>query len=208
MKHNLTLYHYWRSSCSWRVRWALAVKKQSYEAVAVNLLKGEQQSPEYLAKNPLGFVPCLAVDGQPLGESLAILEWIEESYPTPALLPKDSLARARTRQLCNIIVAGTQPLQNLSVQKYYCPDETKRLEDGRHWIKRGLTSYEKLLETTSGKFSVGDEVTMADLCLIPQCYNALRYELSLDLFPRAKAIYERCRELPECKAAEPVNPEV
>ena len=207
MKHNLTLYHYWRSSCSWRVRWALEIKKQSYQAVPVNLLKGEQNSPEYLKKNPLGFVPCLVVDQTSLGESLAILEWIEETYPNPPLLPSDSLSRAKVRQLCNIIVAGTQPLQNLSVQKYYCPDETKRMEDGRYWIKRGLSSFEKILESSSGTYCVGDTLTMADLCLIPQCYNALRYELNLDLFPRAKTIYEFCRTLPECKKAEPVNPE-
>lgn len=207
MKNEITLYHYWRSSCSWRVRWALAIKKVEYRAVAVNLLKAEQQSTEYLKKNPLGFVPCLEVNGNFLCESLAILEWIEEQYPTPMLLPKDPMARARARQIAQMVVSGIQPLQNLSVQKYYCPDEEKRMHDGRHWIKRGFQSIEKLLKTTAGEFCVGDTVSFADLCLIPQCYNAERYELPLSQFPKINEIYVRARKLTECRASEPVSPE-
>lgn len=207
MKHHLILYHYWRSSCSWRVRWALAIKGVKYESVHVNLLKGEQNTAQYLKRNPLGFVPCLEVDGVALGESLAILEWIDENYPHPALLPKDGIERAKVRQLALMIVAGIQPLQNLAVQKYYCPDEKKKVEDARYWIKRGLTAYEDVIEDSVGKYSFGDSVTMADLCLIPQCYNAERFDLDLAQFPRIQKIYQLCRETKECKASEPVNPE-
>lgn len=207
MKDSLTLYHYWRSSCSWRVRWALAIKGVGYQPVHINLLKGEQTSPQFLEKNPMGTVPALHVGGKILGESLAILEWIEENYPTPALFPEDSFDRALARQLSLIIVAGTQPLQNLSVQKYYCPDDKKKAEDGRHWIGRGLKAYEKLVAKSHGLYSLGDTVTVADLCLIPQCYNAERFEYSLSQVPIIREIYQRCRELPECKAAEPVNPD-
>lgn len=207
MNENLTLYHYWRSSCSWRVRWALAAKKIEYKAIAVNLLKSEQSAPEFLKRNAMGTVPTLLVGDKPLGESLAIIEWLEETYPTPNLLPKDPIQRAIVRQLSLLIVAGTQPLQNLSVQKYYCPDEKKRMEDGRHWIGRGLKAYEKLVASHHGKFSVGDSVTLADLCLVPQCYNAERFEFDLKSVPIVEQIYRRCRELPDCKASEPVNPE-
>ncbi len=206
MKNELTLYHYWRSSCSWRVRWALAIKKVEYKLIAVDLLKAEHQSTEYLKKSPLGFVPCLEVNGTPLVESLAILEWIEETYPTPALLPADPILRARARQLSMMIVSGIQPLQNLSVQKYYCPDDKKRMEDGRYWIKRGFDSIEKVLAKTAGDFCIGNSITFADLCLIPQCYNADRFELPISQFPKINEIYVRARKLAECKASEPVSP--
>lgn len=207
MKNELTLYHYWRSSCSWRVRWALAIKKIPYQSVTVNLLKNEQHSSEYLKKNPLGFVPCLDVGGTVLGESLSILEWIEETYPTPSLLPEDPLLRARARQLSLMVISGIQPLQNLTVQKYYCPDEKKRMEDGKYWITRGLASIETILKNTAGNYCIGEDLTFADLCLIPQCYNAERFEVPLTQFPKINEIYMRCRKLPECKASEPVNPE-
>src|SRR4051794_6007250 len=106
MKHHLILYHYWRSSCSWRVRWALAIKGVKYESAHVNLLKNEQSTPQYRKKNPLGFVPCLEADGVAMGESLAIMEWIEENYPTPPLLPHDTFQRQKVRQLSLMIVAG------------------------------------------------------------------------------------------------------
>nr|HPH29885.1 glutathione S-transferase N-terminal domain-containing protein [Pseudomonadota bacterium] len=118
-----TLYHYWRSSSSWRVRWALMLKGVDFEAVAVNLLRGEQQAADYVAKNPQGLVPLLTVPTGAggvvqLSESMAILEYLEEVYPQPALLPVDALGRARVRQLSQVIVADTQPLQNLSVLRH------------------------------------------------------------------------------------------
>ena len=202
----LTLYHYWRSSCSWRVRWALEIKKVPYRSIAINLLKNEQNSAEYLKKNPLGFVPALDTGKVILGESLAILEWIEEKFPSPALLPSNPDERAIVRQLALIIIAGTQPMQNLSVQKYYTTDEKKRLEDGRYFIRKGLSGFEKLVKNTHGEFAFKNSLTFADLSLIPQCYNAERFDMNLSEFPIIEMIYRKCRALPSCVASEPVNP--
>ena len=208
MRPELTLYHYWRSSCSWRVRWALALKHVPYESVPVNILKNEHQSPEYLKKNPAGFLPALKVGDRCFGESLALIEYIDETWPEPALWPKDPLARMHARQLALTIVAGTQPLQNPSLIKHFVPEEGARKPHVQHWIKRGLGVYESLLEqgpVKPGKFSCGEQVTGADLCLIPQVYNALRFDVDLAATPLVKGIYERCLETAECDVAAPHN---
>lgn len=188
------LYHYYRSSSSWRVRWALELKGLSYTAIAVNLLKSEQQQEGYLAKNPLGLVPALELDGHLLAESVAILEYLEERFATPALLPKDPLGRARVRQLVQIISADTQPLQNLSVLRHIGkldPSAEAPKEWARHYISRGFTAYEALLNKPDwprGVYSHGDTLSMAELCLIPQCYNARRQGMDLGSWPRIAAI--------------------
>lgn len=200
----LTLYHYWRSSCSWRVRWALAVKAVPYASVAVNILSGEHQAAAHLARNPAGFLPALGIDGAFFGESLALLEWIEETWPKPPLLPSEPLARLRVRQLALTIAAGTQPLQNPQALKFISADEAERKRLGQHFVRKGLTTYESLLQTVpSGRFSFGDSLTMADLCLIPQVYNAQRLEVNLAEMPRVRAIYEACLSTPACQAAHP-----
>lgn len=204
----LTLYHYWRSSCSWRVRWALALKGVSYDAVPINLLKGEQAADSYLKQNPSGFVPALAIDGRFFGESMALCEWIDETWPEPALLPRAPKTRLIVRQLALTMVAGTQPLQNPAVLKHFVPDEKERSGHARHWIQRGLAVYEKLLETNgrdapSGLYSVGDQVTLADVCLIPQVYNAMRFDVDVAATPRIKAIYDRCLATEACAASSP-----
>jgi maleylacetoacetate isomerase len=201
----ITLFHYWRSSCSWRVRWALAIKGVTYESKPVNLLKGEQRSPEYLKLNPSGLVPCLMIDGVPSGESLAMLEWIEEKFPRRALLPQDPASRMRVRQMCLSVVAGTQPLQNLGVQNYYSDDPAKKFAWAKHWTINGMRAFDALIEPHAGTFCFGSQLTMADICLIPQCYNAVRYGVDLDQYPRLKRIYEHCLSLPECDAAAPHN---
>jgi maleylacetoacetate isomerase len=203
-KPQLSLYHYWRSSCSWRVRWALALKGLAYESVPVNLLAGEHQRPEYRARNPAGHLPALAIDGRFYGESLALIEWLDETWPEPALYPAEPRARLHARQLALTIAAGTQPLQNPSMLKYFLEDEAKRQEAARHWIARGLAVYEQLLgEGHSGAFSCGDQVSVPDLCLIPQVYNALRFHVELDAYPRVRGIYERARQTAACQTAEP-----
>lgn len=200
------LYHYWRSSCSWRVRWALALKGVAYESVPVNILNGEQNAPEYLAKNPAGFLPALTVDGRTVGESLAIIEWLEERWPAPALLPKDPLDRLHVRQLALTIAAGTQPLQNPSAIKYYLEDEKARGAAARHFVSRGLKVYEQLLGRGKvGRFSFGDSVTLADLCLIPQVYNAKRFDVDLAGTPQVARIYEACLKTDACERASPPN---
>ena len=142
--NQMTLYHYWRSSCSWRVRWGFAHKKQTLNYQAIDLLKNEQQSPEYLKKNPSGLVPSLNINQSYVGESLAILEWLEERHPNPPLLPQDSFARLQVRQLCYTIMSGIQPLQNLSAQKKHAQEKEKQHAYARFWIEKGFRTYETL----------------------------------------------------------------
>ncbi len=200
---NIQLYHYWRSSCSWRVRWALELKGVKVDAIPVNLLAGEQRSPAYLQMNPLGTVPMLVINGASYGQSLAILEWLDEVYPKPSLLPTDPIARMRTRQLSLMIVADTQPLQNLGAQRLHSADEEERKKWVQHWITQGLDAFERLVTTTAGTFAMGSQLTMADLCLVPQCYNAQRFAVDLKTFPTVHRIYQHCLTLPECDAAAP-----
>lgn len=205
---DLTLYHYWRSSCSWRVRWGFALKGVPYKSVPVNILAGEQREAAYLAKNPSGYLPALQVDdadGQRFfGESLAILEWLEEAHPTPALLPKAPLERLHVRQLALTIATGTQPLQNPAALKRMSTDETARKGHAQFFIAQGLQTFETLLdkrpETT---YAGGDHVTFADLCLVPQVYNALRFDVDLAKTPRIRGIYERCLATKECAESHP-----
>ena len=202
--HTLTLYHYWRSSCSWRVRWALACKNVTYQSIAVNILSGEHQQADYLARNPAGFLPALLIDGHCYGESLALIDWLEETYPNPPLYPKQAEARLRVRQLALTIATGTQPLQNPSLIQHFVPLESERQGHLQHFIKRGLGIYETLLERGQpGLYSEGDQISVADLCLIPQVYNALRFAVNLEAMPLLRAIYQRCLQLPECLAAAP-----
>ena len=202
-----SVHHYWRSSCSWRVRWALALKEVSYDSVPVNLLSGEQSSVAYVAKNPAGLVPAVEIDGRFFGESLAILEWIEETWPTPALLPEAPLDRLLVRQMALTVVAGTQPLQNLATLKYFAPDEAGRKPHAQHWTCRGLKTLESLIVSAgkSGPFSFGKDPTFADLCLVPQVYNALRVDVDMRAYPRCKAIYEHALTTPACNGAAPHN---
>ncbi|MBY0469621.1 maleylacetoacetate isomerase [bacterium] len=199
------LYHYWRSSSSWRVRWALAIKQIDCEWVDVDLLSGESESAAHLERNPLGYVPVLDVSPQlRLIESLPIIEWLDEKYPKPALLPKDPDLRAKTRILAEIINAGTQPIQNLSVTLLHAPEnQAEQKKWMQHWTRNGLQAYETLVKGTAGKFSVGDSLTLADLCLIPQVYNANRQSVDLSPFPTVSRIYAAARETETCKKAEP-----
>ncbi len=202
MKEKLTLHHYWRSSCSWRVRWGLALKGIPYTGVPVNILNAEHQGEEFRRKNPTGFLPCLEITGAPAAD--AILEWLDEVWPTPALLPDAPLARLHVRQLALTIVAGTQPLQNPALVQQAVADEALRKPHMQHWIARGLAVYDTLLQRQpAGAFSYGDSVTLADLCLVPQIYNALRFDVAVP--PRLAGIYERCLATPACDAAAPHN---
>ena len=199
----LILHHYYRSSCSWRVRWALQIKKVPCQLNAVNLLKEEQKSDVYLNMNATGFVPCLELNEESFGESVAILEWLEESFPSPPLLPNAPADRLKVRQLCQIIASGTQPLQNLEVQKMISDNREDQLDWSRTWIERGLNAYEISCSKTAGTFSFGSSLTLADLCLIPQVYNALRFQVDLNRFPRVKSIYHHCLKLKECQDSAP-----
>ncbi|KAM4852899.1 maleylacetoacetate isomerase isoform 2-T2 [Thomomys bottae] len=176
------LYSYFRSSCSWRVRIALALKGINYETVPIDLIKdgGQQFSEEFQALNPMKQVPALKIDGIIIGQSLAIIDYLEETRPTPHLLPQDPKKRASARMISDLISSGIQPLQNLSVLK-------QMGDNAQHWAQKVITSgfnaLEEVLQSTAGKYCVGDEVSMADLCLVPQVANAERFKVDLTPYP-------------------------
>lgn len=205
----LVLHHYWRSSSSWRVRWALAHKGIAYESNAVDLLSGAQADAAYVAnKSPMGYVPSLEVDGRPLTESVAILEWLEETVPTPSLYPRDPWARARVRQLVEFVNAGTQPLQNLSVNRHHSSDLEEQKRWAAHWIERGLRALERELavvagEGLGGRYAVGDSLTAADLYIAPQLYNARRFAIDLGPFPRLVAVEEAALQTDSARTSHP-----
>lgn len=200
---NATLFHYWRSSSSWRVRWALELKQLKCKMIEVNLLNGESESAEHRARNPFGYVPVLKVGDEFLTESVAIIEWLDETVPAPALYPDSALSKAKVRALVEAINAGTQPVQNPNVAAKYSDDEGKRKEWNQFFIRQGLRAYEELIQKTAGKFSFGDHITAADLFLIPQCYNALRFEVALSEFPKIEKIYHTALATKECEASSP-----
>jgi maleylpyruvate isomerase len=194
------LYHYWRSSSSWRVRFALDFKGIAYEPIAISLLNGESESAEHLKRNPAGAVPVLEIQGNPpihLTESLAILLYLEETHPDrPSLLRGDPIARARTFALAEVINSGTQPFHNPPVLVRHSSEPEEQKAWAKHFIERGLRTYEELCQNIRGKFSVGDEPSLADACLIPQIYSAERFGVSLDGFPAIQAIHESLKALP------------
>jgi maleylacetoacetate isomerase/maleylpyruvate isomerase len=205
----LILYTYFRSSAAFRVRIALALKAASYDERFVSLTRqgGEQREPAYLTLNPLGLVPVLIVDGKVLTQSLAIIEFLEEMIPEPALLPRDALKRAQVRALAQNIACDIHPLQNLRVRRYleqrlnHSADET--LWWCRHWISEGLRATEQQLPHEKSSFAFGSQPSLADVCIVPQVYNALRYECLVSDFPRLYEIYETCMTLPVFQRAAP-----
>ncbi|MBL8719505.1 MAG: maleylacetoacetate isomerase [Myxococcales bacterium] len=211
---HLVLHHYWRSSSSWRVRWALAHKGLAWDGVAVDLLAGAQRDEVYVAeRSPAGLVPCLVVDGRPLTESVAIVELLEELAPTPSLYPAEPFARARVRQLVELVNAGTQPIQNLSVLRHVSSlvqgvDADVQRAWARHFIERGLAAVERDLglvarEGLGGRFAVGDALTAADLYLVPQLYNARRFGVDLASFPRLLAAEAAALDTDAARASHP-----
>jgi maleylacetoacetate isomerase len=205
----LTLYTYWRSSASHRVRLALGHKGLAYDPVYVNLLEGEQKRDEYRATNPMGYLPCLVIEGVKYVESTAILELLEDLYPEPPLLPKKPEDRARVRALVQIVNSGIQPLQNLNVLDQVGDDKEKRLGWLRHFISRGLGAWEALAtrfaaETgRKGPFAYGEAFTSADALLIPQLYAAKRFGIDLAAWPTILRVDEATKDLPFVKAAYP-----
>ncbi|KAJ3130692.1 hypothetical protein HK100_007681 [Physocladia obscura] len=190
------LYSYWRSSASWRIRAALKFKGINHKITPINILKDEQRSNEYLSKNPSGFLPTLVHNGNILIQSPALLEYLEEIKPEPALLPADALGRARVRGLAAIIYCDTHPVQNLTVLKKVGALRGKEgvtdTEFARWVIWTGFTAYEKALSVggTVGKYSYGDTLTIADLCLFAQGYNAERFGVDLTDFPLIRKLLE------------------
>ncbi len=204
------LYTYFRSSAAYRVRIALNLKGLEYEAVAVHLLKegGQQKKPEYLALNPQGLVPALDVDGHVLGQSLAIMEYLDETRPQPPLLPADPLGRARVRAIAQAIACDIHPINNLRVLQYLSGqlglDQAAKDEWYRHWVQSGLQAVEAML-SDKGQFCHGDRPGLADCCLVPQVFNARRFQCDLSVLPKIMAISERCEALPAFAQAAPAN---
>ncbi|TCI03401.1 maleylacetoacetate isomerase [Corallincola luteus] len=196
-----TLYSYWRSSAAYRVRIALALKGLSYRTEPVHLVKhgGEQHSQQYTALNASGLVPTLGTPDGVLRQSLAIMEYLEERHPAPALLPCQPLKRAQSRALALDICCETHPLNNLRVQQYLTKNlginDTEKHRWMTHWMHKGFVPIEQQLAETGGVFAVGDTPTFADICLIPQVYNAKRFNIGMERFPRITEIWSRCNEL-------------
>jgi maleylpyruvate isomerase len=206
----LTLYGYPLSSAAYRVRIALALKGVKVSTVNKQLRRGEHRQKDYLKINPQGFVPVLVLeDGTALTQSLAIIEWLEESYPLPPLLPADAGARARVRSLCQLIACDILPLNNLRVLQYLESTlnaaPATRDEWYRHWVATGFAALEETLgrDAARGRFCFGDQPGIADVCLVPQIYNARRYSVDLTPYPRIVAIDAACGELPSFASAAP-----
>jgi len=205
------LHSYWRSSASYRVRIALELKGLSVEYVPVHLLKegGAQYSAAYRALNPQARVPTLETPAGALTQSMAIMEWLEETHPEPALMPGEAYARAQVRSLAQVLVADIQPLQNLSVVHYLREnlhaDEVGVKQWLREWIARGLAAFEAMLAVlpARGEFCWGDTPTLADVCLVPQCYSSRRFGVEPDDYPLIARIERACTALPAFQRAAP-----
>jgi maleylacetoacetate isomerase len=207
----LRLYTYWRSSAAYRVRIALAVKGLEYESVPRHLLRegGEQRRPDFLALNPQGLVPALEHDGHVMTQSLAICEYLEEIHPQPPLLPTDPLGRAAVRAMALAVACDVHPLNNLRVQQYLRGELGQGDEAvahwTRHWIDRGFVALEQRVARLSGdgRHCYGSSVTLADVFLVPQVYNARRAQLDLSPYPRLAAVVQYLESVPAFAVARP-----
>lgn len=205
----MKLYTYFRSSAAFRVRIALNLKGLGYEPWFVHLARGEHRAAEYGALNPQALIPALADDGNLLTQSLAIIEYLEEKHPVPALLPKDLLGRARVRSLALLVACEIHPLNNLRALKYLVDklgrSEQDKNEWYRHWIHDGMAKLEADLArgTRTGRFCHGETPTVADCCLVPQIFNAQRFNCDLSHAPTALRVFEECMTLDAFQRAQP-----
>ena len=209
----MKLYTFFRSSASYRVRIALNLKGLDYEHVPIHLRRGggEQLKPAYKAINPQALVPALEDDGQIFLQSLAIIEYLEERYPNPPLLPSDAADRAVVRSMALLIACEVHPIQNLRVLNHLKNNHKQSDEDtirwARHWINLGFSALEQMVISGSkqGNFCFGETPTMADLCLVPQLGNARRFGVDLSAYPKLLAIEAACMSLPAFADAAPEN---
>lgn len=205
----MQLYGYWRSLATYRVRIALNLKGVAVPETMVDLDLGQQNEPAFRALNPAGGLPTLVLDdGTALTQSLAILEWIEETHPAPPLLPKGAAARARVRALCAITAADTHPLVVPRVQAYlgreWGIEEPRRIAWNAHWFRRGLEAYETLL-AGAGPFCAGEQPGFADACLASHVAGAERFKVDLAPYAAVRAIHDRCMAMPEFARAHPLR---
>jgi maleylacetoacetate isomerase/maleylpyruvate isomerase len=205
---NMKLHNYFRSSASYRVRIALELKGLRYDYIAVHIARGDHKKEPYAALSADTLVPLLEVDGQKLSQSMAIIEYLDEKHPTPALLPADSAGRARVRALAQSIACEIHPINNLRILKYLVK-ELKVDDDAKnawyqHWCREGLQAFERqLAQGPASVFCHGDTPTLADCCLVPQIFNAQRFKVNFDGLPRTMAAYEACMALPAFQKAQP-----
>lgn len=211
---SLKLYGYWRSSASYRVRIALNLKQLEYEYVPVHLVKdgGQQNSESYIGMNPSKLVPTFVDDDEDiiLNQSMAIIEYVDEKYDEGFdLIPPHKLARARVRALSQDIGCDIQPIANLRIlnhlENHFEGGADEKANWCRHWIESGFEAVEKRLQTTAGDYCFGFDVTMADIVLVPQVYNALRFNVDMDKYPLINRIYENCNKLQAFIDAAPEN---
>jgi maleylpyruvate isomerase len=202
----MKLYHSLPSSASFRVRIALNLKKLEYESVVLDLRANDHQTPEYGKVNPLRAVPSLVDGRQTLTQSLAIVEYLEETYREPPLLPNEPVARARVRAMALLVACDVHPLNNLRVLRYLKrelhADDAARDRWYAHWIAEGFSALEQMLPE-AGAFCYGGSPTLADVCLVPQVANAQRYKVELAPYPRVRRIFEKCMKLPAFARAHP-----
>ena len=213
MATGLVLYSYWRSSAAYRVRIALNLKGLSYETRPVHLVHdgGAQHTPEYRLLNPQGLVPCLLDGDRVITQSLAIMEYLDEMYPAEeaVLLPMDARGRAQVRTLSMAVACDIHPLGNLRVlqqlETEFGASEEQRAVWSRHWIGTGLQALETMLgdSAATGRYCHGEQPGMADACLVPQVYSALRYKLPMDDYPTISRIHRTCNELEAFQHAAP-----
>ncbi len=210
MTDSIVLHGYWRSSASYRVRMALNLKGLDWESRTVHLVRdgGEQHRDAYRALNPQALVPTLEIDGLVITQSMAMLEYLEERFPEPALLPGSAAERARVRAIAQAIACDIHPLNNLRVLGYLVSEvgasEQTKLGWYRHWTERGLGQVEAMLsDGQAGRFCHGDAPGIADCCLLPQVYNARRFNCSLEALPRIVAICDALEAVPAIAKAAP-----
>ena len=208
----MKLYSYWRSSAAYRVRIALNLKGLEYELIPTHLIRsgGEHRKPDYLALNPQGLVPVLEHDGVVLSQSLAIIEYLDEMFPNPPLLPAEAADRATVRAVAQLIACEMHPLNNLRVLKYLRQElkQDKVAVDGwyRHWVAVGFEALEKLIGNTGdGQYCCGGAVTLADVCLVPQVFNARRFACDLTPYPELVGVAESLEKLEAFAKAAPQN---
>jgi maleylpyruvate isomerase len=203
----MILYDYFRSSAAFRVRIALNLKGLPAERRFVHLRRGDQRAPAYLELNPQGLVPLLVVGDRHLAQSIAIIEYLEERHPLPPLLPQGAEDRAWVRSIALAIACDIHPINNLRVLQYLKKtlevEEAGRDEWYRHWIRVGFGPLEAQLSGRTGRFCFGDTPTLADVCLVPQVFNAQRLEVDMGAYPRIRAIHEACMQVPAFADAQP-----
>jgi len=204
----LTLHSSWRAGAPYRVRIGLALKGVDYAYQAIDLVAGQQREPEYRAVNPQGLAPALDLgDGTILAQSLAILEWLEETRPQPPILPSAALDRAMVRRMAGIVCCDIHPLNNTRVgaklRELGVPDDVVVTDWIHRWIRDGFDALEPLVEKHGGQFAFGDSPTIADCCLVPQVYSARRFKLDVTPWPKLVAAADRAAEHPAFQAAHP-----